>query len=186
MFSYLFLVSVLNTTARLRGFLSWLLIFILTLTVLALLQYYEIIDNPALAGVWDRINDEETGEVIGTTLLLCGAGIFANPNDLARILVVGIALALYFFTETTQFVLKPILVIVACILMHALLLTQSRGGFLGLVVTLLVLSWLRPRLGPNANAGSTGSAHSDCGDQRSTDRSLDIRRNRPATHSPVE
>lgn len=141
--SYLFLLAVLNSTVRLQRFLVWIFAFISVLTILALLQNYEAIDNPALAAHRERLQDKETGEVIGVNTRLSGAGIFANPNDLSRILVVGIALALYFFGGGAPALFRPLWIAALGVFGHALLLTQSRGGFIALIATLFVLGWFR-------------------------------------------
>lgn len=141
--SYLFLLAVLNSTVRLQRFLGWIFAFISVLTILALLQNYEAIDNPALAAHRERLQDKETGEVIGVNTRLSGAGIFANPNDLSRILVVGIALALYFFDGGATALLRPFWLATIGVFGHALLLTQSRGGFTALLATFFVLGLLR-------------------------------------------
>jgi O-antigen ligase len=136
---YLLLVGVLDTSERLRRFLCWVLVFILGQTILALLQHHGIIDNPALAAVQERVFDDETGEITGILNRLSGAGIFANPNDLSRILVVGIALSLYCFDGGAPALLRPLWVAALAAFVYALVLTQSRGGLIGLGATLLVL-----------------------------------------------
>jgi O-antigen ligase len=135
--AYLLLVGVLNIPARLRQYLVWLQIFIFTLTTLSLAQHYGVIDNPALAAHQERIYDKETGDEIGFSSRLCGAGIFANPNDLSRILVVGIGLSLYFMGSRTRF--KPLWLVALGVFGHALLLTESRGGFIAFIVMVMVL-----------------------------------------------
>lgn len=141
--SFLLMVGVVNTAARLQKFLVWLFVFILTVAVLALLQHHEIIDNPALAAVRENIYDKATGSIIGFDMRLCAAGIFANPNDLARILVVGIGLSLYFFDGGRPGMFKPFWLGSAGVFFYALTLTLSRGGLIGLFVTLLVISYFR-------------------------------------------
>jgi hypothetical protein len=136
---YLLLVGVLDTPLRLRLFLFWLMIFILGHTGLALLHYHGIIDNPALAAVKENIFDLDSGEILGVYKRLSGAGIFANPNDLSRFLVVGIVVSLYFVDGGAPALLRPVWFGAIAVFVHALLLTQSRGGFIGLVVTLMVL-----------------------------------------------
>lgn len=141
--SFLFCVAVLDSRARLRNFLIWLLVFILALAGLALLQHYEVIENPALAAHVERLQDKETGDTIGVNERLSGAGIFANPNDLSRILVLGITLALYLLDGGVSVLFRPFCVAAIAVLGHAFLLTQSRGGFTDLLATLFVLSWFR-------------------------------------------
>jgi O-antigen ligase len=141
--SYLLIVAVLGTTNRFRQFLVWLLVFILILTALALSQHYEVIDNPALAAHREKARDKETGEEVGFHERLSGAGIFGNPNDLARILVVGIALSLYFLDGGAPAVLRPIWLGTIGVFGLALSLTMSRGGLIALAVTLAVLAFAR-------------------------------------------
>lgn len=141
--SYLFLVAVLNSTTRLRGFMVWLCVFILALASLAILQHYQVIENAALSAHRENVFDKETGDVLGVNERLSGAGIFANPNDLSRILVVGIALALFLCDGGAPPLLRPLCVFAIVVFGHALLLTQSRGGFLALLTTLFVLCWFR-------------------------------------------
>jgi O-antigen ligase len=141
--SYLLLVAVVDTGARLRQLLGWMTLFILALTILALLQHHGIIDNPALAAHRERVFDSESGDVVGMNVRLCGAGIFANPNDLSRILAVGIALCLYFVATRRSVLLIPFWIAAAGLFGYALILTMSRGGLMGLVVTLAVLFYAR-------------------------------------------
>lgn len=135
---FLLLVGVLDTPERLRRFLGWLLLFAFSHTTLVLLQHHGIIDNPALAATREGVVDEETGETIGFNERLSGAGLFANPNDLSRLLVVGIALALYRF-EIASVLLKPIFFSFAGVFLYALARTQSRGGLISLGVLLVAL-----------------------------------------------
>lgn len=135
---YLLLVAVINSPVRLRQFFTWLLVFIAGLTVLALLQFHEVINIPALAAVRERTMDPETGEEFSIPRL-CGAGIFANPNDLARILAIGVGLALYQLSQRRSALFAPVGLGLIGLFGYAMLLTHSRGGFLALLATVLVL-----------------------------------------------
>jgi hypothetical protein len=139
--SYLLLIAVLRTTGDLTSYLKWVLAFICCLTALALFQHYGIIDNAALAAVRDQVRDEESGDLVAV-MRLCGAGIFGNPNDLARILVVGIVLCLW-LADGASILFKPVWFAVLGVLGYALVLTMSRGGLIALVVSLLVLAVFR-------------------------------------------
>lgn len=143
--SYLLLVGVINTSTRLRWFLRWLVMFIVALTVLALLQYHGVIDNEALAPVTERMLAED-GSDERSTDRLCGAGIFANPNDLSRILVVGIGLSLFGLGDRRLGLLRGLYLAVIGLFGYALVLTYSRGGFIALLVTIVVLFYARFRL----------------------------------------
>lgn len=143
--SYFLLVAIIDTPARLRFFLGWLALLVLGVTGMALLQYHGLIDNPALAQVADWKVDPSSGELAGTYTRLCGPGIFNNPNDLARILVVGMTIALYRLGDPDQPLLKPVWVGLLGTFGYALTLTYSRGGFIAFVVSLVVLFYARFR-----------------------------------------
>ncbi len=136
--TYLLMVGVIRSGAQLRQFLRWLAVFVLGLTVLGLLQYHGVIDNPALAPVGQREFDDETGEVSAVPRL-CGAGIFANPNDLSRILVVGMVVAVYSLSDRRQMILWPFWLAALGTLGYALNLTHSRGGFIALLTSVATL-----------------------------------------------
>ena len=72
-----------------------------------MLQYHEIIDLPAMAAMPEPYLDAETVRWT-TTVRLCGGGIFGNPNDVLRILVVGMVLAAYWVGQREAMVQRPI------------------------------------------------------------------------------
>ncbi|MEW6379742.1 MAG: O-antigen ligase family protein [bacterium] len=63
-------------------------------------------------------------------------GTMYDPNDLAMVLVISFPFLLYFFLEGGS-VQKAVLAGAGAIVLSAFLLTQSRGGFLGLVAIIL-------------------------------------------------
>lgn len=135
---YLVVVGVLNTPARFRGFLAWLTVCILAITVLAVLEYHQAIALPQLTTLHERYLNDDTGE---ETLVprLRSIGLFADPNDLCLMLLLGMGVSLYRAAEPGAGIGRmPWL---ACLLLlgYALALTQSRGGLMGLVAALLVL-----------------------------------------------
>jgi hypothetical protein len=136
--SYLLMVHAVNTTARLRLFLGWLALFILILTALGMLQYFGVIDYEALSAYQQNMEDSDSGSVV-VLPRLCGAGIFGNPNDLSRIIVVGMTICLYGLSERSLGALRYLCVAPLGFFGYALTLTYSRGGFIGLLVTLMVL-----------------------------------------------
>jgi hypothetical protein len=80
--SYLLLTAAIDTFAKLRFYLGWMAVCLAILTTLSLMQYYGLIDNPALAPKADWVMNSETG-VNDQVWRLTGAGIFGNPNNLA-------------------------------------------------------------------------------------------------------
>src|SRR5262249_7674216 len=125
---------------RLQQFLTWLGVLFLALTVLALLHYHEVIRLPALEGALQAQVDRATGDVQYYERLR-GPGIFCDPNDLSLVLVWGIIISLYRLGE--RGIARLFWVLVMAVLGYALTLTFSRGGFIALVASVLILLWAR-------------------------------------------
>jgi hypothetical protein len=143
---YLLLVAVVDTPARLRGFVYCLSGLILLITGLALLQYHGVINIPALASYaekqWEFV-DPETGQSGEVLVRLCAAGIFSNPNDFSRILSVGMLISLYGWSDKDSPVPPLVWLVVFGAFGYAMALTHSRGGFLGLLAGLVAFLWGR-------------------------------------------
>jgi putative inorganic carbon (hco3(-)) transporter len=135
---FLLFVAIVNTPRRLYWFLFWLLVFILVLTVLAVLHYRGTIELPIVAAVQQRVVDRETGEVTFIARLQ-STGIYSDPNDLCTILVVGMVLCLYFWGDRRFGAARHLWLTLLVPLGYALMLTQSRGGLLAVGVGFLVL-----------------------------------------------
>jgi O-antigen ligase len=141
---FLLLLCNLDTPKKYQRFLDYLVMFTLVASGLALLQYYGLIDLPAMAAYEQREIDEITGEVT-TFARLCGAGMFNDPNDVCLMLSIAMLVCIYRATTpgggTRRFFwLAPFVVFLL-----AFIETKSRGGFLSLMVGLNVL--LVSRLG---------------------------------------
>ena len=142
---YLLFVLLVNNPSRLRWFLTWLVGCTLVLVVLALLQYHGVINIPALKAPWtDFLPIEQTDldEEADLTVFnrLCGAGIYNDPNDLCLILVTVMVICLYWLTNHGSRLLWRLpAVLLLGFFGYALALTQSRGGFIALLIALLVL-----------------------------------------------
>jgi putative inorganic carbon (hco3(-)) transporter len=135
---YLLMVSVVDSPARLRRFL-WLLVgFTVVLTVLALLQYHDLIDVPSLQSVGDQEVDAATGEEY-TVLRLCSTGIYNDPNDLCLILLVTMGICLYGLGDRRAGPLRYLWLAPLVLFGYALTKTHSRGGFLALLAAMMVL-----------------------------------------------
>ncbi len=146
---YFLMVGVLDSFVRLRRFLLWLCVFVVILVSLAMLHYYHFINIPSLEAYherqWELEGDEESDGPI-VLARLQSVGIYGNPNDLSRILVVGILLCLYFLGDPSQPILRVIWLFPMALFAHGLQLTQSRGGLLALLGGLFGL--FVNRLGP--------------------------------------
>ena len=135
---YLLLTGTVTTTGRLRSYLFWVTIFLAFITILILLQFHGQIDMPTLQALEEGGTDEETGEV-DTYLRLQGTGLFQNPNAYSRILTVGVLLSCYGLTDPIGRYFAPVWLGAIALFGHAMILTKSRGGFLGLLAGLTML-----------------------------------------------
>jgi hypothetical protein len=141
---YLLLVTVVDSPRRLRTFLFWLWCFTSALTLLAVLDYYGYISVAGLAEVRQRWTQSGSdADVTVEVVQLCGSGIFGNPNDLSRILVVGILVNLYHIAREANIVRRTMYVASLLLMGGGLQLTYSRGGFTSLAGGLTCLAWSR-------------------------------------------
>jgi O-antigen ligase len=141
---YLLLLANVSSAARLRQFLTWLVGLILILTALAILQYHHVIDIPSLTELQQRGILEETGEEIVIPRLR-STGIFNDPNDLCLILLSAAWISLYRIGSFKAGLPGLLWLAPVGLFSYALMLTQSRGGFLALLAGALVL--IRSRFG---------------------------------------
>jgi putative inorganic carbon (hco3(-)) transporter len=121
---FIVMVNVVRTEARLKGLLLLAIIVSLWLSVGA-------------------INDYRLGLMVveGYRAGGRGTGIFGNSNDMALHLVTIVPIAIALFFSTRGLVRKILYGASAALMMAAIVLTYSRGGFLGLLVALGFLAW---------------------------------------------
>ena len=86
--------------------------------------------------------DEETGEPV-VLARLQSVGIYGNPNDLSRILVVGILLSIYLLGDRRLGLLRPLWLLPMALFGQGLHLTHSRGGLLSFFAGLFALFYNR-------------------------------------------
>ncbi len=141
---YFLLVALLDSLSRLRGFLIWLCFFAVVLASLAMLHYYEVINIPVLEAYHEGQDDmdEETGEQV-VLARLQSVGFYNNPNDLSRILVTGVLIALYFLGDRRFGMLRPLWLLPIALFGQGLHLTRSRGGLLSLFAGIGALFYSR-------------------------------------------
>lgn len=139
---YLLLVCLVNTKARLRLFLAWLVILTVVASGLALIHYHGIVEIPACEPAKDGEVDEMTGEAM-VIRRLCSSGIFHDPNDLCLILVTSMAICLYGVTDGRLGLLRALWLAPLVLFGYALTLTYSRGGFVALLASLMILFYAR-------------------------------------------
>jgi hypothetical protein len=121
---FIVIVNVVRTRARLKG-----------LVLLAL-----------GCGIWlsfEAINDYRLGlaTVEGYRVGGHGGGIFGNSNDMALFLVSIVPIALALLLGSRSLVRKFLFAVCALLMVAGIVLTYSRGGFIGLVVALTFLAW---------------------------------------------
>lgn len=134
---YVLLVSVVDTPARLRRFLTGLGVFALAITMLAVPHYHGIIDVPFMETVQSGVDDSGSAESM--VRRLGSTGLFGDPNDLSLMLVMAMSICVYQIVELKRWYWTAPLALFG----HALVLTHSRGGFLAMLTALCVLLWQR-------------------------------------------
>lgn len=121
---FIVMVNVVRTEKRLRG-LILLVLFVSAILSLAAINDYAH-GNLALQG-------RRIAGLIG--------GLFSNPNDLALHLVTMIPISLALFFGSRGPLKKSIYLFCSLLLMVGMVVTFSRGGFLGFVCVIAFLSW---------------------------------------------
>lgn len=121
---FVVLVNVVRTEAR----LNWLLYLGLAV------------------GIWlsvGAINDYRLGllTVEGYRVAGRGGGIFGNSNDMALYLVTMTPIAITLWRRARKLVLKIAFAVTTLLMGTAVMVTYSRGAFLGLVASLAFLAW---------------------------------------------
>ncbi len=135
---YLLLLAVLNTPQRLGGFLAFLAALCLGMTALALLAFHGWIHLPALEMALQKELDPATGMAIDLPRLV-SAGIFRDPNDLCLLLIVAMTICVWGLEGAAARGRRLPWLILLGVFGYGVVLTRSRGGFLGLVSGAAVL-----------------------------------------------
>lgn len=137
---FLLLASLVNSPARLRQFLLALAGFALVISTLAVLRYHQLIDLNTVAPVLETqfTADRHARKPI-IVARIAAAGIFGNPNDLARIIVIGITICLFPLAHKGSFLSRAVWLVPLAMFGYALQLTYSRGGLLAMIAGLVVL-----------------------------------------------
>lgn len=121
---FIVMVNVVRSEMRLRAMLWLALVVAIVLSVNALIDYGS--GNLAMEGV--RIKG-----IIGS--------LFDNPNDMALYLVTMIPLSLGLMFAARGLSKKIVYSLCALLLVGAVVVTFSRGGFLGLACAMFVMAW---------------------------------------------
>jgi O-antigen ligase len=141
---FVLFVSLVNTPQRLKQFLWYLTICCFIIATLNVLQYNGVIQVTDLKSTKEEGWDPELGVKVAI-LRLQSTGTFADPNEMCVLLVVAIVLSLYWVTDHRSGAFALVWLVPLAVFFYALVLTQSRGGFLALVAALAV--FFRARFG---------------------------------------
>ncbi|MFV0387756.1 MAG: O-antigen ligase family protein [Pyrinomonadaceae bacterium] len=123
---FIVMVNVVRTRARLNGLMA-LSIFIAA--YLAIDAYGKFQRGEFMTGT----DEARVAIDIG--------GMFGNPNDMSLYMVTIFPLALTLGLATKNKFVKIVLLIVSGMMVFTVLVTQSRGGFLGILAVGAVLAW---------------------------------------------
>jgi len=138
---YILLISVVNTPARVRFFISWVVWCGALLAVVTLLQYHEVITLSTFKTLTEHELDPITGEL--TTLgRLQGSGLFNDPNELGVMMAAVVPLALYLLCHSKNG-LGILYSVPLGLFLWSIALTHSRGALLALVAGLGALMFTR-------------------------------------------
>jgi O-antigen ligase len=139
---YLTLVSVVNSTLRLRFFLYSVAVFATITAGIASLDFLDFVEIPCLRAAQEALTDPMTGE---RSLIprLVATGLFNDPNDLAMISVFSIMMCVMGLCDNRLGLARVAFLAPLAVMFLALILTKSRGGMLAFVAACGVLSYCR-------------------------------------------
>ena len=129
---FILMINLLNTRERLRSIMRLVVICGTVLALLAILSYIE--------GKFTVVTKGEEGTVVALRITGAVGGIFGNPNDLATSLDLLIPLAVA-LAMTRRGLARAAYFACAVLLSIGVVVTFSRGGFLGLVTAAGWMLW---------------------------------------------
>lgn len=126
-----FLLVMVNTVRSRSGLNAVLTVFVFTATLVALYGLYQYKTGVELDKAWvDKANNPELRARVFS--------VFGNPNILAEYLIMAIPVSASLFWVSRKICKKGIFLLTTLLLVAALLLTFSRGGWLGFAFGTLV------------------------------------------------
>jgi putative inorganic carbon (HCO3(-)) transporter len=132
---FLLLTAVLKSPSRFGWFLAAIVALTVTVAGLAVLHFHGQLELPAIEHAREVTYDTASGARIDT-IRLAAYGIFADPNDLSMIVVLGMLICLGALAHRGLGAQRFALLLPLGFLAYSLMLTQSRGGLLALVAGL--------------------------------------------------
>lgn len=140
---YFAVISLVASPARLRILLAAVAAFVLAMTVVAVLQYYGLVDLQGIEHVERHTVDPAAGAV-EVVVRLCGIGLFNDPNDLSMALVMALIVCGYFLNDPAFRLGNRILLLAPAVLcVYGIYLTHSRGGMVAALAGLVAFVWAR-------------------------------------------
>jgi len=147
---FVLLLALVDSPARIRQLLAWIVIFAFVLNVVALLSYHHAIDLDTVRPLRELQYQASRHAKPVFVERLQAAGIYGNPNDLSRIIVVALTICLYFLVWEKKPERRVLWGGMMVVFIYALQLTASRGGLLALIAGVVVL--LNARFGMKKGA----------------------------------
>ncbi len=139
---FLLFCGLVTTPSRLRHILNVVLWSVVIVAGATVLQYHGVISFPTIDVSRELGQKKFTGES-GDILRLVGTGIFQDPNDMCVLLATAVLLGLYRLADQAWSLFRFLWLAPLALLIYAILLTHSRGGFLALLVGVSVLLVMR-------------------------------------------
>ncbi|MBX3290105.1 MAG: O-antigen ligase family protein [Acidobacteria bacterium] len=87
------------------------------------------------------LNQRGVFNTLGNRVSVDVGGMFGNPNDMAIHLVIFIPIAIALGLNSHKRTIKYLCYTVVALMTYAIILTQSRGGFLGLIAVAVAIIW---------------------------------------------
>jgi hypothetical protein len=141
---YTLIVAIVNSPRRLQQYMHAIAAMIAVTAVIAMLQYRGVIDIAAFEPWTEKGGGDSTGAGATIYVRLRGIGVFNDPNDYSLVLVLAMLIAIRGIIEAAS-IRRWFWICTLGVVGYAFALTQSRGGFLALLISLLLL--FRARFG---------------------------------------
>ena len=135
---YLVLTVIIRDVKHLRIFVLFLAVCIAIVGLIPVLGHHGYLHLESVQAISDVKVDAQTGKMVRFDRLQ-GVGIFADPNDLAQILGVGIILCLYATQLTRRWLVRGLWAVPCLVMLYGIYLSQSRGGLMAFGVGMMVL-----------------------------------------------
>jgi O-antigen ligase len=143
---YLLVLLVLDVPKRFRNYLDFLSFCAIIVVGMSVADYLEYYDFFGITHVNESMHGPDGGLI--TIIRMCGPGVFADPNDLSVLIMLGMNLAVFNILTPGRPMRRLAGLAQWAFLAWAYTFTQSRGGFLMIVAsfTALILSRMPTRL----------------------------------------